>query len=152
LFVTNMTKLLHHRSYPQQSLTDKQASLSTSYLASIPGLYSYMRAPPFQDTWNVTLGGSAQDLRGEKISARGCGLLGRCVPTVQLIRIMTAHLSQRAKSARGVPTSAQAKKSPDSVGLFCFGCGLLFVACPFGMRYWRTSVVRIWIPDITARR
>jgi hypothetical protein len=30
-----------------------------------------MRAPPFQDTWNVTLGGSAQDLRGEKISARG---------------------------------------------------------------------------------
>jgi len=69
-----MTKLLHHRSYPQQSLTDKQASLSTSYLASIPGLYSYMRAPPFQDTWNVTLGGSAQDLRGEKISARGCDL------------------------------------------------------------------------------
>jgi hypothetical protein len=121
LFVTNMTKLLHHRSYPQQSLTDKQASLSTSYLASIPGLYSYMRAPPFQDTWNVTLGGSAQDLRGEKISARGCGLLGRCVPSVQLIRKMTrGHTSRKsAKSARGVPISlAQAKKSPDSVEAF----------------------------------
>jgi hypothetical protein len=36
-----------------------------------------MRAPPFQDTWNVTLGGSAQDLRGEKISARGCDLTDR---------------------------------------------------------------------------
>ena len=35
-----------------------------------------MRAPPFQDTWNVTLGGSAQDLRGEKISARGAACLG----------------------------------------------------------------------------
>jgi hypothetical protein len=118
-----MTKLLHHRSYPQQSLTDKQASLSTSYLASIPGLYSYMRAPPFQDTWNVTLGGSAQDLRGEKISARGCGLLGRCVPSVQLIRKMTrGHTSRKsAKSARGVPISlAQAKKSPDSVEAFRF--------------------------------
>jgi hypothetical protein len=80
-----------------------------------------MRAPPFQDTWNVTLGGSAQDLRGEKISARGCDLLGRCVPTVQLIRKMTrGHTSRKsAKSARGVPISlAQAKKSPDSVEAF----------------------------------
>ena len=30
-----------------------------------------MRAPPFQDTWNVTLGGRAQDLRRPKICARG---------------------------------------------------------------------------------
>jgi hypothetical protein len=82
-----------------------------------------MRAPPFQDTWNVTLGGSAQDLRGEKISARGCGLLGGCVPSVQLIRKMTrGHTSRKsAKSARGVPISlAQAKKSPDSVEAFWF--------------------------------
>jgi hypothetical protein len=155
LFVTNMTKLLHHRSYPQQSLTDKQASLSTSYLASIPGLYSYMRAPPFQDTWNVTLGGSAQDLRGEKISARGCDLTDRSRPTVQLIRIMTrGHTSRKERRAREVCQLHwhRQKKAPTVSRLFGFGCGLLFVACPFGMWYWRASVVRVWIPDITARR
>jgi hypothetical protein len=81
-----------------------------------------MRAPPFQDTWNVTLGGSAQDLRGEKISARGVDL--RPFQTDRSTyphNDQGAHLSQSAKSARGVPTSlAQAKKSPDSVEAFRF--------------------------------
>ena len=58
-----------------------------------------MRAPPFQDTWNVTLGGSAQDLRGEKISAKGCDLTDR--------------------SSKRLP-ERQAKKSPDSVEAFRF--------------------------------
>jgi len=152
-----MAKLLHHRSYPQQSLTDKQASLSTSYLASIPGLYSYMHTPPFQvplDRWKA-LGGRVQDLRARKISARAASYTDRSKPTVQLIRIMTrGHTSRKERRAREVCQLHwhRQKKAPTVSRLFCFGCGLLFVACPFGMRYWRTSVVRIWIPDITARR
>ena len=35
-----------------------------------------MRAPPFQVTWNVSLGGRAQDLRATKISARAAACLG----------------------------------------------------------------------------
>ena len=58
-----------------------------------------MRAPPFQDTWNVTLGGSAQDLRGEKISARAACYTER---------------STYPDNDQG----EQAKKSPDSVEAF----------------------------------
>ena len=94
-----MAKLLSHRRHPPTIDTDKQASLTTFHLASIPGLYSYMRAPPFQETWNVTLGGSAQVLRGEKISARASPLTDRS----------SMRLPKR-----------QAKKSPDNVEAFRF--------------------------------
>ena len=82
-----------------------------------------MRAPPFPVTWNVSLGGRAQDLRAAKNSARGV----RPDRPFQTDRStyphndQGAHLSQSAKSARGVPTSlAQAKKSPDIVEAFRF--------------------------------
>ena len=58
-----------------------------------------MRAPPFQVTWNVSLGGRAQDLRAAKISAKGCDLTDR--------------------SSKRLP-ERQAKKSPDSVEAFRF--------------------------------
>ena len=105
-----MLKLLSHRSYPQQSLTDKQASLPTSYLASIPGLYSYMRAPPFQETWNVTLGGRAQDLRGAKFCAR--------------------DEFQTDRSSMRLP-KRQAKKSPGGCQGF-FGCGQWLIVFTLG--------------------
>ena len=58
-----------------------------------------MRAPPFQVTWNVSLGGRAQDLRGAKFCARD-GF-------------------QTDRSSMRLP-KRQAKKSPDSVEAFRF--------------------------------
>lgn len=90
-----------------------------------------MRAPPFQETWNVTLGGSAQDLRGEKISARAAGYTDRSKPTVQLIRKKTrGHTSRKVRRAREVCQSFwhRQKKAPTVSRLFVFGCGLVFVA------------------------
>jgi len=67
-----------------------------------------MRAPPFQVTWNVSLGGRAQDLRAAKISARGCDLTDR--------------------SSKRLPQTAGKKKPRPMSGLFGFGCGLVFFA------------------------
>jgi len=81
---------------PPTTDTDKQASLTTLHLASIPGLYSHLHlhTPPFQvplDRWKA-LGGRVQDLREQKISARECDLTDR--------------------SSKRLP-KRQAKKSPD---------------------------------------
>ena len=107
---------------PPTTDTDKQASLTTLHLASIPGLYSHLHlhTPPFQvplDRWKA-LGGRVQDLRARKISARAAGYTDR---STYPDNDQGAHLSQSAKSARGVPMSlAQAKKSPDIVEAFRF--------------------------------
>ena len=81
-----------------------------------------MHPPPFQVPLDrgQALGGRVQDLRARTISARGAACLALCtVRSTYPHNDQGAHLSQRAKSARGVPISlAQAKKSPDSVEAF----------------------------------
>jgi len=60
-----------------------------------------MRAPPFQETWNVTLGGRAQDLRGAKFCARDEFQIDRSSMRLPKRQAKKAPADARAFSAAG---------------------------------------------------